>query len=301
MDEDADPFVPQEAVRDPQLQVVVGDHDRPVVDRERGANRSDLGRSEAPRQFGADLTKPCGAPANHRRRHFVSHGGRSRAGPIGIGKHVDVRQRRRRKVREICLELFVRFAGKAGDQVRTDRDVRQPFDQGVSQPLVEIETVGPPHSPEHGIARVLQWQVEMRSEPASAAGDELDNLGRAIHRLEGTDPEREVLVQLGQRAQQVDQSDARLEITAVGSQVNAGERDLEKAGGCDSPDLAKQVRDVHAAPCPTRCRDDAVAAVLFTPRLHAQRKSGPSGDTRFDRGAAAPVTISEPLCRAQVE
>jgi hypothetical protein len=51
---------------------------------------------------------------------------------------------------------------------------------------------------------MLQRQVEVRKEPP-ARRDEVDDLRRAIHRLERADPERHVAIHVLERPQQIDE------------------------------------------------------------------------------------------------
>jgi hypothetical protein len=61
--------------------------------------------------------------------------------------------------------------------------VWNPRQQVLDQLAVVAECVRALHAREHCVAAVLERQVEMRRE-AAAAGDEIDDFSRAIHRLE---------------------------------------------------------------------------------------------------------------------
>ena len=87
---------------------------------------------------------------------------------------------------------------------------------------------------------------------------------------------------------------ARLQVAAVGTEVDAGQRDLLEPGRRDPRDLADDVVDRQAAARAARRRNDAVAAALLAAGLHAQRERRPAGDARLDRRAARPVAVAEP-------
>ena len=113
----------------------------------------------------------------------------------------------------------------------------------VDQAAIVAERIRPAHQREHPIARVLQRQVEMRREAAAARGDEIDDLRRAIHRLERADPERHVGRRRSRARAAVDSERARRrQVAPVRAEVDAGQRDLLEAGGRDALDLAKRRR-----------------------------------------------------------
>ena len=56
---------------------------------------------------------------------------------------------------------------------------------------VLLDRVRPAHRRQHAVARVLQRQMEVRGERGRAR-DEIDDLARAVHRLERADAEENV-------------------------------------------------------------------------------------------------------------
>ena len=137
--------------------------------------------------------------------------------------------------------------------------------------------------------------MEMRREPAAARGDEIDDVRRAVHRLERADAERDVEGGRLEPLQQVEQRRRRRRVAAVRPEMDAGERDLLEAGrrgpgGIANDDVRRQ------APAGTAGRrDDAVAASLVAAGLHPQRERRPAGDAGLERRAARPVADTEAL------
>ena len=144
---------------------------------------------------------------------------------------------------EVRGEVVVGLARKPDDHVGADRGVRQALGDARRPAGDSTSSVyGRRIAAEHPIARVLQRQMEVRREAAAAAGDQLDDLRRAVHRLERADPERHVGARDVEARAAASTSDAaRLEVAPVRAQVHAGQRDLLEAGGRDPLDLADDV------------------------------------------------------------
>src|SRR5688500_15446324 len=137
-------------------------------------------------QLSADRTNGTRPLANNRAMHFVRQrrGHCSRA--IGIRKHMRVRNRRLPK---ICLEhgeVVVGFAWEADDHVRADRRVRNLVANPIDKTAIVLKRVRAAHRDQHAIARMLKRKMEMWCEPARG-GHEVDDVIRAVHRLEGAD------------------------------------------------------------------------------------------------------------------
>ena len=72
---------------------------------------------------------------------------------------------------------------------------------------------------------MLQRQMEMRRQ-SRRRGNQIDDLRRAVHRLERADPKQHVGVATRQHAHERRQSDAVVEIAAVRAEMNTRDRDL---------------------------------------------------------------------------
>ena len=101
---------------------------------------------------------------------------------------MDVGQRRSLEIGRELLEVVVGLARESDDDVGADRRVRDPRADVAHERRIVIDRVRPAHRGQHACTRVLQRQVEMRREPVGRR-DEIDELARAIHRLEGGDSE----------------------------------------------------------------------------------------------------------------
>ena len=169
--------------------------------------------------------------------------------------------------------------------------MRNPRADVVDERRVVLDRVRPAHRREHPVARVLQRQDESAAR-SSRRGDEIDDLARAVHRLERADAEQDAArPEVGrydvERLQQLDERRRRRQVAAVRAEVNAGQRDLLETGRRDrgrpapSTSSSGTLRGASA-----RRRDDAVGARLGAAGLHAQRERRAAGDARLDRGAA---------------
>ena len=91
------------------------------------------------------------------------------------------------------LEVLIGLAGKADDDVRADRRVRH-ASRGCRRraPRSSRSCTAGASRPAR-VARVLQRQMKVRRE-ALGRGDEIDDLARAVHRLERADAEEHVAI-----------------------------------------------------------------------------------------------------------
>ena len=137
---------------------------------------------------------------------------------------------------------------------------------------------------------------------AVGRGDQIDDLARAVHRLERADAEAAITARLNGRAR-----DRRRARAAARSATTRGSRSrpyeprwtpvsaisLKPAAVTRSTSRSDLV-ERHASRRPSRRRDDAVGTRLGAAGLHAQRERRAAGDARLDRRAARAVTIAEP-------
>ena len=138
--------------------------------------------------------------------------------------------------------------------------------------------------------------MKVRRDAAAAGGDDVDDVGRAIHRLERADSERHVDRRQGQRPHERQERTRRLQIAPVRTELDAGDRDFLEARRRDPLDFAKNLLNGHTSAGASRRRDNAVTAVLVAAGLHPQREGRPARNARRDGRAACPVSVAKPLC-----
>ena len=148
--------------------------------------RPDLSVVEVLAQAAADLADAVGALADHGAMDLPLHQRGRGAGPVRIRKHVEVRQRRPFEIPRKLSEVLIGFSGKADDDVGTDRDVWNLRANAIDERRVLIDRVRPAHGRQNAVARVLQRQMKVRGERFTRR-DEIDDVQRAIHRLERAD------------------------------------------------------------------------------------------------------------------
>lgn len=132
---------------------------------------------------------------------------------------------------------------------------------------------------------MLQWQMKMCGEAAIARGHQLDDFWRAIHRLQRTDAERHVRIELVECLEQFQERRRRDKVAPVGSKVHARQRNLLEPGTRNADDLLDYIVERHASRRATRGWNDAVAAAFLAAGLHAKRERRSSSDARLEPGA----------------
>ena len=176
--------------------------------------------------------------------------------------------------------------------------MRQAVDDGVDQAAIAGERIRTAHQPEHAIARVLQRQVEVRREAATASRRR-DSTISGVQSIGSS----ELILNVTSAG---DESSARrsdtseldgVQVSPVRAQMNTGQRDFLEARGRHALDLTKDVVNRQAAAGAARRRNDAVAAALLAAGLHAEGERRAARDAGLDRRAACAVAVREPLGR----
>ena len=216
------------------------------------------------------------------------------------GKHVEVRERRRRRGSP---------RGRRGRR-RSRRETRRSrrnrsrragsraahvVDQRRERAAEYRADAWPAASPSAG---VLQRQVEVRGEARRARGHHIEHRRRAVHRFERADAHTEVPGRRASAASSVGERVAVAQITAPGAEMHAGERDLLVAGVDDAASSSSTSARRAAAARPACRRDDAVAARLVAAGLRAQRPRGAAHQPGPGRAAARPVAAGSSAASA---
>jgi len=136
---------------------------------------------------------------------------------------VDVRERRPFEIRRKLLEVLVALTREPDDHIRADRRVGYTRANGLHERGVLRDGVRPPHGREHSIAGVLQGKMKMRRETIGPR-HEIDELGRAVHRLERADAKQDAHFRQG--VQQLDERGSRREVATIGAKVHARDGDF---------------------------------------------------------------------------
>src|SRR5436190_20170442 len=99
--------------------------------------------------------------------------------------------------------------------------------------------------------------------------------------------------------EKLEQRTRRIEIAAVGPEMDARQRDFLETGDGDTLDLAQQILSRNASRPSAGRGNDAIRARLGTAGLNAQRERGATGDARLDRRAAWAVATPKSKRRAR--
>ena len=171
---------------------------------------------------------------------------------------------------------------------------------------VVIDRVRTPIARQHPVARVLKRQMKVRRK-ASGSGDEIDDLGRAVHRLERADPkERSVRHGLkpGPRAQRVGENAA----------CSSSQRPKVRVRSRPYDPRWTPVNAISLKPAPPRARPRRarrrIGTLLGRPRvvgmmqyehcfgaagLHPQRERRSAGNAGLEDGTASPLSLAETI------
>src|SRR5690242_16577090 len=133
--------------------------------------------------------------------------------------------------------------------------------------------------------------MKVRSESRRVC-DKLDDLRRAVHRLQRADPKEHLVGPGGKNGHERLQR-ALAAIASVRTEVDAGDRNLLVASGDGTFDIANHILEQTGAADTSGFRDDAVAAVFVASSLHAQRERRSAGKAGDKRGAARAVAVDE--------
>ena len=128
----------------------------------------------------------------------------------------------------------------------------------------------------------------MRNEPA-AAGHEIDDRRRAIHRLQRAEPKTVRHVLPVERLKQVGERGRGLEVAPERAEVHARQDHLLEAPVRSGLDATQHLGNGPTAPSSSRARDDAVGAPFVAAGLHGDRVNGAARGRRLDRHAAGTV------------
>ena len=221
---------------------------------------------------------------------------------IGVRKHVQVRQRRRRQVAHVRGEVVVGLARETRRSCPT-RSRRAAGGRRCRRPAGGSRracTAGACARAARSLACCSgRWKCGAKRPPlpaTSATISGVQSIGSSELTRNTTSARRARRARAADRAA----TPRGCEIAPVRAEVHAGERDFLEARRGDPLDFADDRVDRQAAPCAARGRDDAVGAALLAAGLHAQREGGPAGKPGRDRRAARPVAAAESLRRRQL-
>ena len=182
------------------------------------------------------------------------------------------RERAPLEERQRLLKLVLGLARKADNQIGRNRAVRKRTSQPLDTPVKFLARVVAVHAPENGIAAALHRQMKMPCE-IGKAGKPFTK--RIVHRprVEGAEPELHVRLRGQQLLQQLGERHLRLEVLAVGRDLDAGQHDLVHARVSQPRRLLERLLDRQRAHPPSRIRNDAVGAEVVAAVLDLEQRA----------------------------
>jgi len=159
------------------------------------------------------------------------------------------------------------FAGKAGDDVGTDRGVREPVADEFNATGIVFGAVPAVHGGEDTVGSRLQRHVEMRSD-AIGGSKEIDEVGGNVEGLDGADAESLHGGFIEDAAEKIEECDAGGKVAAVGAEIDAAENDFAKAGFGETLNLGDNGEWRKATRFAANKRNDAKRAARITAILN---------------------------------
>ncbi len=181
-------------------------------------------------------------------RHLAVHLGRGRAGALGVLEGERRGEAGLAHDLEGLLEVGVRLAREADDDVRGDRRVRNGLADPLDDPEVAFAPVGAAHRPQHRVRSALQRHVQ-RGHDVGRLGHRLDHVVGEVARVRGGEADPLEALDRAAGTQQLGEGRAVAELGAVGVHVLPEQRDLDHALGHQRLDLAQ---DLAGAAVPLR-------------------------------------------------
>jgi hypothetical protein len=160
-----------------------------------------------------------------------------------------MRQRKLSQQRLGLVEVGIALSGESHDDIGSNRRMRHHRADPVDEVPVRRRGVRPSHSTQHIVGAVLEWQVKMRRE-TRRLGNEIDDVLRAIHRLQRTDAEQHICVPFSEMAHERRQRGAIVKISAVRAEMNARDDDFFIARRDDVRELTRDLGEGSERLCP---------------------------------------------------
>jgi hypothetical protein len=170
------------------------------------------------------------------------------------------------------------LAGEADDHVRADPCLRRQRADPVEQPQEALRVAEPAHPAEHGVAGVLERDVEVRRHPRGGR-DRLEQPGPELGRLQVGDADPLDPVDGGELGQQRLEQPEVAEVLAVRRGVLAHQEQLAHAISGQPPCLVEHVGRAAAHERAAEGRDRAEGAAPVAARGQLQRRHRTSRQT----------------------
>ena len=188
----------------------------------------------------------------------VRDGGLS-AGAAGVREDVEIGERMLLDEGEGGFVIGFGFAGEAGDDVGADGGIGNLFADEFEAAGVVFGAVPAVHGGEDGVGGGLQGHVEVAGE-AIGGGEEGDQVGGNVHRLDGADAEARDLGFVEDAAEEIFEFGARSEVAAVHAEVDAAEDDFLVACGGELADFVEDLLRRKTAAFAADERNHAIGA-----------------------------------------
>src|SRR5438552_9981291 len=185
----------------------------------------------------------------------------------GIREDMKVRERERIDEAQGRFVIGFGFAGEAGDDVGSDRGVREKFADELYAAGVVFGAIPAMHGAENVVRAGLKRHVEMVGDAISAS-EKRDEILRDVERLDGAYAEARKRSFVEDAAQEIENIGAGSKIAAPGAEIDAAKDDFLEAGIGQAADLGKNRFWREAAALAADEWDDAEGATIVAAVLN---------------------------------
>ena len=216
-----------------------------------------------------------------------------------VGKDMEIGERERIDELERGFMIGFGFAGENGDYVSAYGGVGEKFADELNATGIVLGAIPAMHGGEDAVCAGLKRHVEMLGDSVRA-GEERDEILRDIERLDGTDAETSEGRFVKNAAEEIEDVDARNEITAPGAEIYATEDDFLEAGIAEAVDFGEDSFGRKASAFATNERDDAEGATIIATVLNLESGASvipfPAEDGRDENIARFENVTGEDCC-----
>ena len=205
----------------------------------------------------ADRDERAGAFAPDADRDGPRHRRGGRPGALAVGEDVEVGERVVAHEPDRLLEVGVRLAREARNDVGAEPEPRDPRERALDGPTVLRGGVAAAHRAQDAVGAALQRVVQHRAEPRLRLAHQRDDLLLGRARLDGTHPDPR---EAGERGDGADEGGERPAALPPAGDVHAGEDDLAVSAGDERGAFGEDLVEGPRARLAARVGDDAVGA-----------------------------------------
>jgi hypothetical protein len=181
--------------------------------------------------------KSAGAAVDHTGREMPGERSSACAGTRGVGKNVEVGERKRLDEMERGVMLSFGFTGKARDDVGANGGVSERFADELDASLVVAGAVPAVHGGEDAVRPGLERHVKVFGNAICGGGEQRDEILSDVERLNGADAEAGERGFVENAAQEIEKIHTGRQIPAPSAEIDSTEHDFLVTGIRKTPNF----------------------------------------------------------------